>query len=63
MEDLTYDPSVIQPDFLNFSTIEHQIVVHEASMPTAALTAVFAKRYGCNYRAYAYNIQENLWFN
>ncbi len=37
--------SHFQADFLNFSTIEHQIVVLEASMPTAALTAVFAKRF------------------
>lgn len=37
-----------QADIFNFGTMEHQIVVLEASMPTAALTAVFAKRYGCD---------------
>lgn len=32
----------------NFPELWNQIVVLEASMPTAAMTAVFAKRYGCD---------------
>lgn len=40
--------SHFQAEMLDLSQIEHQIVVLEASMPTAALTAVFAKRYGCD---------------
>ena len=40
--------SHFQAGILEFSEIEHQIVVLEAAMPTAALTAVFAKRYGCD---------------
>lgn len=40
--------SHFQAEMLDFSQIEHQIVVLEAAMPTAALTAVFAKRYGCD---------------
>jgi len=31
-----------------FPELWHQIVVLEAAMPTAAMTAVFAKRYGCD---------------
>ena len=37
-----------QSELLNFPLLWHQIVVLEAAMPTAALTAVFAKRYGCD---------------
>jgi hypothetical protein len=37
-----------QSELLNFPPVWHQIVVLEASMPTAALSAVFAKRYGCD---------------
>ena len=33
---------------LKFPLLWHQIVVLEAAMPTAAMTAVFAKRYGCD---------------
>jgi predicted permease len=40
--------SYYQAGLFNLSEIEHQIVILEASMPTAALTAVFAKRYGCD---------------
>lgn len=34
--------------FFSFSNLWHHVLVMEASMPTAALTAVFAKRYGCD---------------
>ena len=37
-----------QAELLNFPLLWHQIVVLEAAMPTAAMTAVFAKRYGCD---------------
>lgn len=37
-----------QAEWLSFPDIWHQIVVIESSMPTAALTAVFAKKYGCD---------------
>ena len=37
-----------QAQILDFPLLWHQIVVLEAAMPTAALTAVFAKRYGCD---------------
>ena len=37
-----------QSQILDFPLLWHQIVVLEAAMPTAALTAVFAKRYGCD---------------
>lgn len=37
-----------QSRLLGFPPTWHQIVVLEASMPTAALSAVFAKRYGCD---------------
>jgi len=37
-----------QAEILHFPLLWHQIVVLEAAMPTAALTAVFAKRYGCD---------------
>ena len=40
--------SYFQSEFLNFSAIKHQIVVLEAAMPTAAMTAIFSKRYGCD---------------
>jgi predicted permease len=32
----------------HFPTLWHQIVVLQASMPTAAMTAIFAKKYGCD---------------
>jgi len=34
--------------FFSFADIWRHILIMEASMPTAALTAVFAKRYGCD---------------
>ena len=37
-----------QAELLSFTQLWHDIVVIEASMPTAALTAVFAKRYKCD---------------
>ncbi|MDD4736383.1 MAG: AEC family transporter [Kiritimatiellae bacterium] len=37
-----------QSTLFGFPPVWHQIVVLEASMPTAALSAVFAKRYGCD---------------
>jgi len=37
-----------QAELLSFPLLWHQIVVLEAAMPSAALTAVFAKRYGCD---------------
>lgn len=37
-----------QAELLGFSALWRDIVVLEAAMPTAALTAVFAKRYGCD---------------
>jgi len=40
--------SHFQAGILNFPQLWHDIVVLEASMPTAALTAVFAKRYKCD---------------
>ncbi|MDP8219406.1 MAG: AEC family transporter [Candidatus Theseobacter exili] len=40
--------SYFQSELLNFPKIWHQIVVLESSMPTAAMTAVFSKRYGCD---------------
>lgn len=40
--------SYAQAEIFNFPTLWHQIVVLEAAMPTAALTAIFAKRYGCD---------------
>jgi len=41
---LSYSQSI----FYGFPELWHQIVVLEAAMPTAAMTAVFAKRYGCD---------------
>ncbi len=40
--------SYAQAELLSFPLLWHQIVVLEAAMPTAAMTAVFAKRYGCD---------------
>jgi len=40
--------SHFQAGFLNFPDLWHNIIVLESAMPTAALTAVFAKRYGCD---------------
>nr|NQU88857.1 AEC family transporter [Bacteroidota bacterium] len=40
--------SYTQSIYLGFPDLWHQIVVLEAAMPTAAMTAVFAKRYGCD---------------
>ena len=40
--------SYSQSMFFDFPELWHQIVVLEAAMPTAAMTAVFAKRYGCD---------------
>jgi malate permease and related proteins len=40
--------SYFQAELLSFPTLWHQIVVLEAAMPTAAMTAVFSKRYGCD---------------
>jgi predicted permease len=40
--------SSFQANLLNFPTLWHQIVVLEAAMPTAAMTAIFSKRYGCD---------------
>ncbi len=40
--------SHFQAELLDFPTLWRQIVVLEAAMPTAAMTAVFAKRYGCD---------------
>jgi predicted permease len=37
-----------QAGLFNFPDIWREIVVLEAAMPTAAMTAVFAKRYGCD---------------
>jgi predicted permease len=37
-----------QAEWLGFPDIWHQIVVIESAMPTAALTAVFSKKYGCD---------------
>lgn len=41
---LSYSQSI----YFDFPDLWHQIVVLEAAMPTAAMTAVFAKRYGCD---------------
>jgi len=41
---LSYSQSI----YFGFPDLWHQIVVLEAAMPTAAMTAVFAKRYGCD---------------
>jgi predicted permease len=40
--------SYSQSKFFGFPDLWHQIVVLEAAMPTAAMTAVFAKRYSCD---------------
>jgi len=40
--------SYAQAELLDFPKLWHQIVVLEAAMPTAAITAVFSKRYGCD---------------
>ena len=40
--------SHLQAGWFQFPELWHQIVVLEAAMPTAAMTAVFAKRYGCD---------------
>ena len=40
--------SHMQAEMLDFDVLWHNIVVLESAMPTAALTAVFAKRYGCD---------------
>ena len=40
--------SHFQAGLLDFPPLWRQIVVLEAAMPTAAMTAVFAKRYGCD---------------
>lgn len=40
--------SYYQADLYQFSAMWKQIVVLEAAMPTAAMTAVFARRYGCD---------------
>ena len=40
--------SHMQAEMLDFNVLWHNIVVLESAMPTAALTAVFAKRYGCD---------------
>ena len=40
--------SYTQSIYFDFPELWHQIVVLEAAMPTAAMTAVFAKRYGCD---------------
>ena len=40
--------SSYQANILNFPELWRQIVVLESAMPTAALTAIFAKRYGCD---------------
>ena len=40
--------SSFQANLLHFPTLWHQIVVLEAAMPTAAMTAIFSKRYGCD---------------
>lgn len=37
-----------QATWLDFPEIWYQIVIIESAMPTAALTAVFAKKYGCD---------------
>ncbi len=37
-----------QATWLSFPEIWYQIVIIESAMPTAALTAVFAKKYGCD---------------
>jgi predicted permease len=37
-----------QSMLLHFPPLWHQIVVLEAAMPTAAMTAIFAKKYGCD---------------
>jgi len=37
-----------QASVLSFPPLWHQIVVLEAAMPTAAMTAIFAKKYGCD---------------
>ena len=41
---LSYGQSML----LGFPELWHQIVVLESAMPTAAMTAVFSKRYGCD---------------
>lgn len=41
---LSYGQSIL----FDFPALWHQIVVLESAMPTAALSAVFAKRYGCD---------------
>jgi len=38
----------LQALYFGFPPLWHQIVVIEASMPTAAMTAVFAKKYNCD---------------
>ena len=40
--------SSYQANILNFPELWRQIVVLESAMPTAALSAIFAKRYGCD---------------
>jgi len=37
-----------QASILQFPPLWHEIVVLEAAMPTAAMTAIFAKKYGCD---------------
>lgn len=37
-----------QAEWLGFDPVWREIVTMEAAMPTAALTAIFAKRYGCD---------------
>jgi len=41
---LSYSQSIL----FNFPELWHEIVVLEAAMPSAAMSAVFAKRYGCD---------------
>ncbi len=40
--------SSVQGSLLNFPALWKKIVVIEASMPTATMTAIFAKQYGCD---------------
>lgn len=40
--------SSLQADIYNFPQLWKQIVVIESSMPTAAMVAIFSKRYGCD---------------
>jgi hypothetical protein len=37
-----------QATLFHFPPLWNQIVVLEAAMPTAAMTAIFAKKYGCD---------------